>query len=249
MLDIKNLSFKYKGSNKNILKNIDFCVENGEVLVVLGKNGVGKTTLLKCILSLLKKEEGMVLFDGIDIGKLNNLDRAKYLAYVSQDKINSHLNVYDTIMLGRLPYQKMFSSKEDYRIVDEIIEKLDLNDFALRDIQTLSSGERQKVMIARALAQSSKIIVFDEPTASLDIKNYISITNTIKEITHGNGIISIIAMHDINLAKTVGDKFLLLNDENYIFGSKEILTIANLCKIYGISKEELMVALGGFVNE
>jgi iron complex transport system ATP-binding protein len=180
-LKIKNLEFAYK--NLKILQNITFEAKKGEVASILGKNGAGKSTLLKNIAKTLKPLKGTIYLNEKNLNKLRLKEFAKTVGYVSQKNDIINLSVYDYLMLGRRSYFKFFPTREDINKVNKIIDKLNLNKFENKSISNLSGGEFQKIAIARAIVQESKILLLDEPTNNLDLKNQIEILNFIKQIT------------------------------------------------------------------
>ncbi len=209
-LKINSLNFSYKSSK--ILQNITFGAKKGEMVSILGKNGAGKSTLLKNIAKILKPLKGTVYLNEKDLNKLKLKEFAKTVGYVSQKNDITDLNVYDYLMLGRKPYFNFFPKKKDIDKVNEIIEKLDLNNFKSKNINELSGGEFQKIAIARAIVQESKILLLDEPTNNLDLKNQIEILNLIKQITKEKKLITIIIIHDINLSLKYSDRLLFMKD-------------------------------------
>lgn len=238
-LQIKNLSFGYK-KNQMILNNINLEIKQGEILGILGPNGTGKTTFIKCINNIHKPNEGRILYDGNNIMNLSQLNIAKIIAYVPQYTNNFFpMNVIDTVMMGRMPYVKKNYSDEDKEIVFSIIKKMNLEKFAFRNIKEMSGGERQRVFIARAMAQQPKIIILDEPTSSLDLYNQLFILHTITKLAKENNITIIMTIHDLNLASMFCDNILMLKDA-YIFAHgkpESILTAENIYEIYKVKTE------------
>lgn len=173
ILKIKNISFSYK-SNK-VLENVNFEVNKGEITAILGKNGAGKSTLLKTIAKMIKPISGSVYLSKENLHKMLKKEFVKRLSYVSQKQNPNELNVFEMLLLGRRPYFKYKPSNEDYKIVDNIIQKLGIEEYKLKSTYELSGGELQKVAIARALVQDSEVILLDEPTNNLDLKNQIEI--------------------------------------------------------------------------
>ncbi|MCR5741039.1 MAG: ABC transporter ATP-binding protein [Gammaproteobacteria bacterium] len=234
MLKVSNISFKYKEGNK-VLDNVSFDLKEGLVNVLLAPNGAGKTTLIKCICGLEKASEGSIYYNDLDINQMKVKEKSKILSYVPQELSIPYLNVYEVIMLGRVPYINFKETKEDENIVFEIIEKLGLSEFTYREFDTLSGGEKQLVMIARALVQNPKILVLDEPTSNLDISKSIMIMKKIKELTVEHNIITLVSMHDLNLALNYGDNFVLIKDEKILnYGSKDIVTNEAIKELFNI---------------
>lgn len=238
-LQIKNLSFGYK-KNQMILNNINLEIKQGEILGILGPNGTGKTTFIKCINNIHKPNEGRILYDGNNIMNLSQLNIAKIIAYVPQYTNNFFpMNVIDTVMMGRMPYVKKNYSDEDKAIVFSIIKKMNLEKFAFRNIKEMSGGERQRVFIARAMAQQPKIIILDEPTSSLDLYNQLFILHTITKLAKENNITIIMTIHDLNLASMFCDNILMLKDAHiFAHGKPEsILTAENIYEMYKVRTE------------
>ena len=211
-----------------------------KILIVSGFLGAGKTTFIKCINNIHKPNEGRILYDGNNIMNLSQLNIAKIIAYVPQ-YINNFfpMNVIDTVMMGRMPYVKKNYSDEDKEVVFSIIKKMNLEKFAFRNIKEMSGGERQRVFIARAMAQQPKIIILDEPTSSLDLYNQLFILHTINKLAKENNITIIMTIHDLNLASMFCDNILMLKDAHiFAHGKPEsILTAENIYEMYKVRTE------------
>ncbi|MBN2524859.1 MAG: ABC transporter ATP-binding protein [Deltaproteobacteria bacterium] len=209
-LIIDNLSFAYK--SKDVLNDISFRVEKRELLSILGPNGVGKTTLLRCINRILKAQKGTVFVGKDNLYKMSTFEIAQNISYVPQHSRSSRLTAYDAILMGRRPYINWRVSQRDYDIVEKIIRRLDMGCLALRYIDEMSGGELQKVSIARALVQGPRVILMDEPTASLDMRNQMEILTLIREIVERDDIITVMSIHDINTALRFSEKLLFVKD-------------------------------------
>lgn len=211
MLKVENLNFRYSKNEKFVLKNVSFDIENGMMGVFIGKNGSGKTTLFKTLLGILRKnKEATFIYDDINISKLSNKKKSKYISYVPQNVTFGDLTVYDSIMTGRVAHFNFVPSKEDNEIVQNVIKYMRLEDFFNKNVNLLSGGEAQRVAIARALVQEPKIMIFDEPTSNLDIGNEKLILEEAQRVCKEKNIIVLIAIHDLNLAAMFGDKFFML---------------------------------------
>ena len=218
-MKIKNLSYDHRQNFS--LKNINFHVNKGEILGILGSNGSGKTTLIKNILGVLKGK-GDILINDCNILSIPLNKRKNIISYVPQESQTNNLTVFDTVMLGRIPYMSYKQKKENIKIIDNLLEKFNLSNFRDRKISFLSGGERQRCYIARAIAQNSEVLILDEPTSSLDIANAINILNIIKEIVKEKNMRCIVIIHDLNLAYKFCNNFLFLkNGEQIYFGNKE----------------------------
>ena len=233
ILSVEDLTFGY--SSGSVFKDIDFSVERGDCLAVLGTNGVGKSTLLKCLNRILKPRAGTVLIEKDEVLKLSRRELAQRVGYVAQKNESARITVFDAVLLGRKPYIKWDASRKDLDIVKEILDLLELKEHSLRYLDELSGGELQKVVIARALAQEPKLLLLDEPTSNLDLKNQLEVVSIIKKIVKEKQIAAIVTMHDLNLALRFADKFLLLkNGSIFAAGGKEVMTPENIESVYSI---------------
>ena len=234
MMEIKNLSYHYKGGPA-VLKDVSFTTQPGEFLAILGNNGVGKSTLLKCFNHILKPDSGAVLLDGENLLSMSPREVAKRVAFVSQSVPNTQMTVHDVVMLGRRPYMKWGFTEQDHNIVHDAMHRLDVEDMRGRFLNQLSGGEKQKVMLARALAQEPKALLLDEPTSALDIQNQYQVLKLVREICHKDQITAIVVIHDLNLALRFCDRFLLLKDgEVFRYGDRSVLDSQALKEVYGV---------------
>ena len=234
MMEIKHLSYHYKG-DPAVLKDVSFRLEPGKFLAILGNNGVGKSTLLKCLNHILKPDAGEVLLDGEDLLKKPIREVAQKVAFVSQNVPSTQMTVHDVVMLGRRPYMKWGFTEEDHHIVHDAMHRLDVEDMRGRFLNQLSGGEKQKVVLARALAQQPKVLLLDEPTSALDIQNQYGVLKMVSDICHKDNIIAAMVIHDLNLALRFCDRFLLLKDgQVYRCGDRSILDATALKEVYGV---------------
>ncbi|MFW9987550.1 MAG: ABC transporter ATP-binding protein [Candidatus Odinarchaeota archaeon] len=233
ILKVQGLNFAY--NSIPILKDITFKIKKGEFLGIVGPNGSGKSTLLRNLDGILKPQEGKILIENINQKDMHRREIAKKIGYVPQKEGNIFpTTVFETVLLGRKPHITWIENKEDKKIVANTLERLELGNFALRDINQLSGGERQKVYIARALVQQPKILLLDEPTANLDLKHQIEVLDLLLEAKK-KGVTIIIAIHDLNLALKYCDKIIILNKGDiFASGGKEILSKENIETVYGI---------------
>lgn len=235
-LQVNGINFKY--NSHDVLRGIDFQVDKGELLAVLGPNGAGKTTLLKCLNAIHKPKSGSVIIHEQDVFKLNSDEIAKLLGYVPQRVEAARLTVFDTILMGRKPYIKWNVGDNDVRIVDSAIKMLSLQHLSLRYIDQLSGGELQKVSIARALVQEPEVILLDEPTSSLDLKNQLEILCAVKNIVHSHKVTAVMTMHDLNTALRFADKYIFLKDGKiFAQGGRECVTPDVIQAVYGVPVE------------
>lgn len=230
-LYIEDINFGYR---KSRFKMKDLKCEVEGFTVLLGPNGSGKTTLLKIILGMLKPEKGKIVYNGQDLIKMRQRERAKVISFIPQFYSDIRgFNVYDMIMMGRYPYRKGLiwrEKREDGERVREVIRKISLKSLEKRYFSELSGGEKQKVIIARALAQESKIFLLDEPTAHLDLKNQIEILETLKRIKDNRIILGV--FHEPFISLKYADKMILMDRGKIVYQGKP--DINNLFKFYGL---------------
>ena len=241
MMEIKNVSYHYKGGPE-VLKDVSFTVEPGQFLAILGNNGVGKSTLLKCFNHILKPDAGEVLLDGENLLAMRPRETAKRVAFVSQSVPSTQMTVHDVVMLGRRPYMKWGFTEHDHNIVHDAMHRLDVEDMRGRFLSQLSGGEKQKVVLARALAQQPKVLLLDEPTSALDIQNQDHVLKMVRDICHKDQITAIVVIHDLNLALRFCDRFLLLKDgQVYRYGDRSVLDSDALRQVYGVDAKVVEV--------
>lgn len=240
MFEVKDLHFAYKKSAP-VLKGVNLSLEDGEIGVLLGKNGAGKSTLFKCILGILKPD-GEMTFSGRDLIKVSRADRAKLIAYVPQEISFGDLTVFDSVLTGRISRFGMIATASDREVVNRVLEELEITHIASKNVNQLSGGERQKVAIARALAQEPKMLVFDEPTGNLDIQNEKLIFDLAKKIASEKGITVFIAIHNLNFAMDFGDKFFLMKDgEIKHTGGVDIINENTIDEVFGVKTKIIEV--------
>lgn len=233
MLEISELRFRYSRRSPDVLNGVDLAIKDGEIGVVLGKNGSGKTTLCKNILGILKPVSGSLRFDGEDLIGMKRRERARRIAYVPQNIQFGALRVYDSILAGRISYFAYRAGKEDERVVEKILRDMELESFAERSVEELSGGERQKIAIARALAQEPRMLIFDEPTGNLDIANEQLILAEARRAATEKHIGILISLHDLNQALEIGDRFFLMKEGRVLYaGGKEVVTEAAIREVF-----------------
>ena len=244
MIQVKDLYFRYSKHGNPVLGGASLELKQGEVGILLGKNGSGKTTLFKNILGIEKPEKGSISFEGENLLKMNRRERARRIAYVPQHIHFGDLSVLDSVLMGRVSYFGMKAGVEDYIAVEKILEDMQLLDFAHRSAEALSGGEKQKVAIARAMAQEPKLMIFDEPTGNLDIANEHLIIEEAKKLAREKNISILSSLHDLNQALYFGDKFFFMKNGVVKYaGGKEIVTEEVIKDIFDIDMK--IVELGG----
>lgn len=241
-LTVTDINFSYNG--RPVLSDVNFSLERGEVMCLLGINGAGKSTLLKCLNRILKPQRGSVLIDGEDLLSMNQKRVARRMGYVPQRHPKTRLTVFEAVLMGRKPHIRWKTEKSDYAFVEDIICQFGLAPLAMRFVNDLSGGEVQKVVIARALAQSPEILLLDEPTSNLDLKNQLEVMGMIRRIVETQGLSAVIAIHDLNMAVRFADSFILLKDRQiHAVSTRQNLTSEMIRQVYGV--DVTLVTVGG----
>jgi len=235
VLKIENLRFSYARREAEILRGLELELPAGKVGILLGKNGCGKTTLFKSVLGIEKPGEGKISFAGKELNSFSPRERAKLVAYVPQHIHFGNLSVYDSILMGRVAYFGSKAGESDRAVVDAIISEMGLESFAERNAEALSGGEKQKIAIARALAQEPALLIFDEPTGNLDMANEQLIIREARRLAEKRAITILSSLHDLNQALQMGDCFYLMRDGVIRYaGGSEILTPEHIREIFDI---------------
>ena len=241
LLKINDLSIGYE--QKTVLSDINLQAQSGDFIALVGRNGAGKSTFLKTLSGILPAWSGAILLDDIDLLALPSQERARYISIVLTDRIEVPMTVREFVALGRQPYTTLWgtTSKKDRQIIDEVLEMLNITAFYDRKITELSDGERQKVLIGRALVQETPVLLLDEPTTHLDMENKAILIKNLLKISKAKNKIVIISTHDINLIlpkinkiwlteNTINEK-LQQSDLNDMFQS-ELIEYDTACQIF-----------------
>ena len=225
-ITLSHLSVGYKVGHA-VVSDINLTLQSGKLASLIGENGVGKSTLLKTLTGFLPKLEGSLLLDGKDISEFSQRALARQISIVLTQKPEvQNLTVEEIVGLGRSPYTGFFGKlhANDQQIVDESITAVGIEKLKNRMIQTLSDGERQKVMIAKALAQQTPVIFLDEPTAFLDFSSKVETFQLLQRMAHEMGKLVLLSTHDLELAVRFSDTLLQVNGDGLRIVSNEEVT-------------------------
>lgn len=235
LLKVKNLSGGY--DKKIIIKDISFAIQRGDFLGIIGPNGSGKSTLLRLMSRVLMPGKGNIIFEDKDISEMKLKEFCRKTAFVPQDTlINFSFSVEEIVLMGRIPHLRrlQFESKKDFLIAQNALSLTDTLYLKEKQIDTLSAGERQRVIIAKALAQEPILLFLDEPTSHLDIGHQIQILDLLKKLNRERNLTIVMVLHDLNLAAEFCNRIILLN-EGKIFKEglpEEVLTYQNIETVY-----------------
>ena len=237
-MNITAENIKMKIGDNEILKGVSIDSKNREFVGIIGPNGSGKSTLLKSIYRILKPNDGCIKLGDMDISKMSIKESAKKMAVVSQHNYyNFDFTVKEVVSMGRSPHKKNLERDniEDFEIVKESLQKLGMSEFSNRSFSTLSGGEQQRVILARALAQKTPCLILDEPTNHLDIKYQLSLLNIVKSLD----LTVISAIHDLNIASMYCDRLFVMKDGQIVASGtpQDILTKELIKEIYEIDVE------------
>ena len=217
MLKTENLAVGY--GDHIVVDGINLDIKEGEILCIIGPNGAGKSTLLKTIATYLKPKNGVVCLNGKKIHDLKPKDLAKEMAVVLTERVNpGNMTGFDIIAIGRHPYTDLFGrlSERDKEIIVESARAVNAEYLLEKNFFEMSDGERQKIMIARALAQEPKVLILDEPTSFLDAKHKIELTLLLRKLADEKNLAIVVTLHDIELALRISDKMALIKDHKVI---------------------------------
>ncbi len=238
VVKVDHLEFNY--ADIRILNKVMLDVASGECISIIGPNGAGKSTLVKCIIGLLSPQKGGIEIDGKNIADMKRVEIARKVGYVPQSQMSLFpLKVFDMVLLGRRPHLSWRSSENDLNKALDALKVLRIEDLAMKNFNEISGGQQQKVIIARALAQETKILLLDEPISNLDIKHQLEVMELIKKLSEKYRITSIMVVHDLNIAARYSDKIAMMDKGQIVaYGTPEqVLTKDNILKVYDVEVE------------
>ena len=242
-ISIENTTFSYGLSEENLLDGINLNIEKGKFIGILGPNGCGKSTLLKIILKYLNPKEGIIKIENKELKEYTQSELAEILSFVPQkSSLTMPLTVEDVVYMGRVPYIKnrwTGFDREDREKVEKIMQMLKIDKFKNRVIFSLSGGEFQRVLLARALAQNTNIMLLDEPTSALDMNYALEIMRLTSYFVQNESLTAVMVLHDLNLASMYCDSIILLKNGKIAYEGtpKELFRPEILEEIYGFNCE------------
>jgi iron complex transport system ATP-binding protein len=241
---VESLSWHPPKNEKPVLNDLNCLIEKGNIYGIIGPNGSGKTYLVKNLLRFIEAQEGNIILDEIDLRNYKRKDLAKKIALVPQNTaLDSSFCTYDIVMMGRIPHQKRFAnaSEADREMVQKAMQLTDCYQLKDKSVATLSGGESQRVVTARAIAQDTQWLILDEPTSSLDIKHQIELMDSLKKLNEKKDKTIIAVLHDINIAAAYCNRIIMMKDGQIYSNGKteEVLTEENLNKVYEVDFEIL----------
>ena len=240
----QNISFAYHKAA--VLKEISFTLQPGTLGVIMGPNGSGKSTLLKIINRLIEPQSGTIFIAGDDYRKLTRHEIARHCGYMPQKSAAVHCTVFEAVLLGRQALNpERREAEKGLQQVDEILKLIHLDHLSDRLTNTLSGGELQRVVIARALVRKPKILLLDEPTNHLDLINQLEVMALLKKITHKLNLTTLVVTHDLNSALRFADSFILLKEGSlHTAGTKEIITPKIIEEVFKL--KSVITEIAGF---
>lgn len=249
VIKVLDATFSYNGT-ANIFEDINFSIKEGDIFCILGSNGTGKSTLIKCIANLLKLKEGNIILNDRNICRLKKVDVAKEMGYIPQMHNSTFpFSVLDVVLMGRSPHLSLLSSpsEKDYKIAEDSIKKLGISHLAKKPYTEISGGERQLVLFARILAQQPSVLILDEPTSHLDFGNQIRVLEVIDQMAK-NGLSILMTSHFPDHAFLVSNKVAIMKKGSLIDVGvpNDVITSESMKKIYGVDVE--VTYMGGDIN-
>ncbi|MCI5149603.1 MAG: ABC transporter ATP-binding protein [Candidatus Electrothrix sp. MAN1_4] len=234
-LRVKDLTFAY--GDLAIIKNICLDLGTSEILGIVGPNGSGKSTLIRCIDKILEPTKGSILLNQREIRHMKQREVAKHLGYVPQSAPRAFpITVFDTVLMGRRPHLGWNSGETDRKKVVDALERLGIEHLAIRDFNEISGGEQQRVLIARALAQDTSVLLLDEPTSNLDIRHQLEVMELLRDLVVEKALSAIIAIHDLSLASRYTDQVVMMK-KGRIFATGSpvsVFTPKNIACVYEV---------------
>ena len=234
---VEDMSFGY--GDLPVLQNVSLTIDGPGLVCIVGPNGVGKSTLIKCMNRLLNPTSGRITVDGVDIQSIPYKNLSRIMGYVPVSSGDAFsMTVLDTVMMGRYPYQKLGRTSDlDRRIVKRTLNMMGIRHLSMRNFDELSAGQHQRVSIARGLAQTPRALILDEPTSNLDIRHQMQVTELLHELAVSNGITVVMVSHDLNVSAKYADTIVMMALPGVVHKvgtPTEVLTEDDIRYVYGV---------------
>jgi len=246
-VEVKNLNFGF-GGPKNVLNDINLEIDKPGLYCIIGPNGVGKSTLVRCLNKIYKVPAGTVFVNGTDINDISIKDNAKNMSYVPVGGDDTFaLTVIDTILVGRHTQQKWKTSREDMEITFKALKLMGIEDLGMKRYNELSAGQHQKVAIARGLVQETEFIILDEPTANLDVRYQVYVTELLKELSKQTGLTVLMISHDLNITAHYADEVIVMAHPGVILAKgkpEDVISEDMIKEVYGVDCEMIHDSAG-----
>ena len=240
IIEVSNLDFGYNEEHK-VLHDISFCLDEPGFICIIGPNGVGKSTLIKCISGLIKPSSGSVKIFDKEVSEYKLDELSKIVGYVPVMTSDFNvMTVLDTVLIGRYTHQKWKTTPADISAAYCALEAMEIEDLAMRLFSELSAGQHQKVALARGLVQESKILILDEPTSNLDVRHQMYVSLFLKRLCEKTGLTVLMISHDLNLAAKFSDKIIVMEKPGKVLGvgsPNDIVTEEVISRVYDVDCE------------
>jgi len=233
-LDLQHVSVSYGATQ--VLEGVSVSAESGSLLGLLGPNGSGKTTLLRAVMGGVDLDGGQIRLEGTDVATLSTQAVARQVGYLQQvSDVARQATVFDTVLLGRNPHFGWRPTETDREAVRSVLARLGIEDLSMRELGSLSGGQRRTVLLARALVQAESALLLDEPTSGLDLKHQYAVMRRVRRAVRERDLAGVVAIHDLALASQFCDRFALLSDGGlHAVGGDEVLDSATIEDVYDV---------------
>lgn len=236
-LELKGVTFGYS-KDKPVIRDIDLRLNEPGLVCIIGPNGVGKSTLIKCVNKLVTPTEGEILLNGRNINEMDLKEMSKHMGYVPAATWDSFsMPVIDTILVGRHNHQKWRTTDKDLEITHKVMRMLDLEQFSMRGFNELSAGQHQKVAIARGLVQETELLILDEPTSNLDVRHQVYVTELLRAIAVTQDMTILMISHDLNITAKYAHKIIVMSAPGAIYKvgtPDEVITRETIRHVYSV---------------
>jgi iron complex transport system ATP-binding protein len=253
MLHAIEVSFAYRAGGPSVVNGVTLAIERGELVGLLGPNGSGKTTMLKLLGGMLRPRHGSIAFEGRRLADWPRREAARKIAYVPQEThAPFDFSVMEIVLMGRFPHLGPFALEGpgDLEVAQQALEATGMSAFASRMFHTLSGGEKQRVVIASALAQEPELLLLDEPTASLDVGHQLEVQQLLTRLNAGGGVAMVLSTHDLNFAASLCRRLILVRDGRVLASgpTEDVLTPAAVRALYGVDADVHMHERAGHLT-